>query len=73
MEIIKYQLRARQCLYWSCINNGIVEYVNNCDTCLNYRNSNQTEFWDSGRVRVQILKKLEYIPGIIFKLNEISL
>lgn len=43
LGINKCQLRARQCLYWPNINRDIENYVNNCETCLNFRNTNANE------------------------------
>lgn len=43
MGINKSQLRARESLFWPNINSDIENFVNNCDTCLNFRNSNTDE------------------------------
>lgn len=43
LGVTKCQLRARQGLFWPGINDDIEKFVNNCDTCLNFRNSNSNE------------------------------
>lgn len=43
LGITKCQLRARKCMFWPNINSEIETYIKNCDTCLNFRNSQPKE------------------------------
>lgn len=43
LGVTKCQLRARECLFWPKINVDIEKFISNCDTCLNFRNSNTKE------------------------------